>query len=303
MFMFYLKARIDEVKAQGIKEYYQVEDKVYSNKYQYFFYKGKNFEVNCFYSKNLFTVTFSSNNKETIIDEVEKFQLDYVINDTSEKTKYIDTSSQIGSDEVGVGDFFGPLIVVATYIENKDINYLSSLKIQDSKEMKDSYIKEIGLKLVKRIKNYVVSISAKKLSYLESLNMNKNNILSKSHNLAHNGIIKKYNITPNTIIYVDQFVPLNIYKNYVDADLVSNPLFFKTKGEKYFPSVAIASVIARYYLLKDFDKMKEIFGIEIPKGATSDVDKIYLQLVKKFGNELVDNYVKKYFSNYSRLNS
>ena len=159
--MFYLKARIDEVKAQGIKEYYQVEDKVYSNKYQYFFYKGKNFEVNCFYSKNLFTVTFSSNNKETIVDEAEKFQLDYVINDTNEKTKYIDTSSQIGSDEVGVGDFFGPLIVVATYIENKDINYLSNLKIQDSKEMKDSYIKEIGIKLVKRIKNYVVSISAK----------------------------------------------------------------------------------------------------------------------------------------------
>ena len=301
--MYYLKARIDEIKAQAIKEYYQVEDKIYSNKYQYFFYKGKNFELNCFYSKNLFTLTFSSKSKETIIDEAEKFQLEYSITDTSEKTKYIDLYNQIGSDEVGVGDFFGPLIVVATYLEYKDIKYLESLKIQDSKEMKDSYIKEIGPKLVKRIKNYVVSISAKKLSYLESLNMNKNNILSKSHNLAHLGIIRKYNINTNVIIYVDQFVDSINYKKYVDVDLVKNPIYFRTKGEIYFPSVAISSVIARYYLLKEFDKMKEVFGVEVLKGASSDVDKMYLSLVKKFGNSKVDEYVKKYFSNYTRLNS
>ena len=183
------------------------------------------------------------------------------------------------------------------------MKYLESLKIQDSKEMKDSYIKEIGPKLVKRIKNYVVSISAKKLSYLESLNMNKNNILSKSHNLAHLGIIRKYNINTNVIIYVDQFVDSINYKKYVDVDLVKNPIYFRTKGEIYFPSVAISSVSARYYLLKEFDKMKEVFGVEVLKGASSDVDKMYLSLVKKFGNSKVDEYVKKYFSNYTRLNS
>lgn len=301
--MFYLKARIDEIKAQGIKEYYKVEDKIYSNKYQLFYYKGKNFEVNCYYSKNLFTITFSSNNKEIIIDEAEKFQLEYIINDTNEKNKYIDTNNQIGSDEVGVGDYFGPIIVVSTYIENKDLDFLEKQKIQDSKSMKDSYIKEIGPKLAKRIKNYVISISPKKLSYLESIGMNKNNILSKTHNLSHIGIIKKYNLNPSTIIYVDQFVDLQNYKKYVDIDLVSNPIYFRTKGESYFPSVATSSVIARYYLLKEFEKMKDIFGINIPLGATSDVNKTYLHLIKKFGNDKVDNYVKTYFSNYNKLNN
>ena len=134
--MYYLKARIDDIKAAGIKEYYNVEDKVYANKYQFFFYKGKNFEVNCYYSKDLFTISFSSNDKDIIIDEAEKFQLDYVVsNSLDNSSKYIDENKQIGSDEVGVGDFFGPLIVVSSYIENKDMSFLTNLKIQDSKKI------------------------------------------------------------------------------------------------------------------------------------------------------------------------
>ncbi len=304
MYMYYLKARIDEIKALEIKDYYHVEDRSYSNKYQFFFYKGKSFEINCYYSKNLFTITFSSEYKDIIIDEAEKFLLDFVISNTNDnKTKYIDENNQIGSDEVGVGDFFGPLIVVSSYIESKDMDYLTSLKIQDSKKMKDNYIQDIGLKLVRRIKNYVVQVSPSKLSYLESIGMNKNNILSKIHNLSHAGIIKKYNLPSSTIIYVDQFVPQSNYKKYVESEIVPNQIYFHTSGESYFPSVAVSSVIARYYLLKAFDKLKELFGIEIPKGASDIVDKTYLKLIKKNKKEKVDEQVKQYFSNYSRLNS
>lgn len=35
---------------------------------------------------------------------------------------YEDTGIQIGSDEVGVGDFFGPMIVTAAYFTPSDMN-------------------------------------------------------------------------------------------------------------------------------------------------------------------------------------
>lgn len=302
--MYYLKSRIDEYKALEIKEYYHIPNMIYKNRYQYFYYKGKNFEVNCYYSKNLYTITFSSNDKLLITEEGEKFQLEYsIINTDDINNNFVDTNSQIGSDEVGVGDFFGPLIVVSSYIENKDMNFIESLKIKDSKKMKDSYISEIGVKIVRRIKNFVVKVSAEKLSSLEEIGMNKNNILAKCHNLAHDGIINKYNLNENIMVYVDQFVPINSYKKYVGNGLIKNPLHFKTSGETFFPSVAISSVIARYYFLQEFDKISKLFDIEIPKGAGSDVDKVYLLLRKKYKEKDVDKYVKKYFSNYKRLNS
>ena len=82
--MFYLKSRVNEIKAIEIKEYYNIQNQVYKNKYQFFYYKGKNFDVNCYYSKNLFTISYSSKYKEIIIDKAEKFQLEYNITNSDE---------------------------------------------------------------------------------------------------------------------------------------------------------------------------------------------------------------------------
>ena len=48
--------------------------------------------------------------------------------------KYMYCSS-IGSDEVGTGDYFGPIVVTASYVNIKDIDYLKSIKVTDSKKL------------------------------------------------------------------------------------------------------------------------------------------------------------------------
>ena len=42
------------------------------------------------------------------------------------ETDHIDIST-IGSDEVGTGDFFGPIVVTATFVSTKDFEFLNSL--------------------------------------------------------------------------------------------------------------------------------------------------------------------------------
>lgn len=49
----------------------------------------------------------------------------------------IGTMSILGSDEVGTGDFFGPMTVVAVYVDAKQIPLLKELGVKDSKNLND----------------------------------------------------------------------------------------------------------------------------------------------------------------------
>ena len=51
---------------------------------------------------------------------------------------------QIGSDEVGTGDFFGPVVVCAALVSQNDKEKLKELGVTDSKKMDDSLIMAIG---------------------------------------------------------------------------------------------------------------------------------------------------------------
>ena len=60
-------------------------------------------------------------------------------------------STAIGSDEVGTGDYFGPIVVTAAYVKREDIPFLESLGIKDSKKMTDEKILEVVPKFFKKI--------------------------------------------------------------------------------------------------------------------------------------------------------
>ena len=47
--------------------------------------------------------------------------------------------------------------------------------------------------------------------------------------------------------------------------------------------------------------MEKTLGTEIPKGAGIQVDKVFIQLVKKYGLEYMKNYVKTLFRNYKDI--
>lgn len=216
---------------------------------------------------------------------------------------YRNTDDQIGSDEVGVGDFFGPLVVCCARTSNSDIPLLKELKVTDSKKLKDQYIIKIAPILKEKIPNYVISMSAEKLSELVKSGINPHKALAICHNFTHKGIKEKYHISDLIPTYVDAFTTLKYYRLYLGDDLVSKNITLKTQGELAYPSVAVASIIARYTFLNSWKDMCDKLSYDIPKGANELTDKVYQQLCKKKGSELVDCYVKKFFANYKKAHT
>ena len=309
--MTYARFKTDLARAETIREFYHAQEIQDEKKpYEYFFVKKNQVIIHAYKNKkDIYTIVFQSED-DSAIEEANQFSNELTIT-RQENVKqdnlqdaYFDSwedfGKQIGSDEVGVGDFFGPLVVCATYIEPKDIDFLEKYQVNDSKKMKDPYILSIGPVLKRRLKNYVIMLSADKLSRLKEENFNIHKAMAKCHNLAQKGLMEKYQIPEETIVYIDQFAPEEEYKRLVQDDLISNPLYFRTRAESYFPSVAASSVIARSTFLKEWQRMEEDLHTSIPKGASSQVDKVYGRLSKTIEKEKLDRYVKRFFSNYKK---
>lgn len=304
--MTYAKIKVDQAKAEEIRDFYnarEITDEAHP--YEYFLAQKDGITIHAYKNrKEIYTIVFSG--FHGVREEAALFSANVTVEEVkdhpAEEEPYFDSwddlSDQIGSDEVGVGDFFGPLVVVASYVTAKDIPYLEKMKVNDSKKMTDEYILSIGAQLKRRIKNYVVLVSPKKLSELEEKKFGIHKTMAKCHNLAQIGVVRKYHLSSELLCYIDQFEPEERYRKLVGDEIITNPLFFRVRGESYYPSVAVSSVIARYTFLKEWEAMEERFHTVIPKGAGAQVDTVYHQLRKKYPAEVLDPYLKKYFRNY-----
>ena len=85
--------------------------------------------------------------------------------------------------------------------------------------------------------------------------------------------------------------------------MFSYNITFETKGESKYPSVALASVIARYAFLSEINKMSEALGRPIPLGAGPVVDRFAEELVREKGIDTLGSLAKLNFANYKRLYS
>lgn len=207
---------------------------------------------------------------------------------------------QIGSDEVGTGDFYGPICVCAAYVSKDKIKYLKSLGVNDSKKLSDEKIREIGKKLVKEIPYSQVSLGNEKYNELVLNNMNMNEMKSKLHNQVLSNLKKKFPKVSN--FFIDEFTPKEHYYQYLEGTKeVVKDLNFKTKGESYFPCVAVGSIIARYSFLQKMDLLSKKYGMEFPFGSSSKVDKFTEQFIKKFGKAELLKVCKSNFINYKKL--
>ena len=76
---------------------------------------------------------------------------------------------------------------------------------------------------------------------------------------------------------------------------------FKTKGESSYPSVALASVMARYAFLLEKQRLEEHYKMTFPFGAGTKADEFSKEFVKKYGLKEFEKICKKNFSNYQEI--
>lgn len=294
-----LTIKVNKAKILEIIDFYNIEPIENKDSYDLFHIRTMDgILIDGYKTKNLDSFTVIFKGEKTKIE----LEASIFVSDDSKKVlnspkHFLDCGEQIGSDEVGVGDFFGPIIVTASYFTKDDLTLIDKLKIKDSKKITDARILNIGKELSANIKHFTVMCSPKKVSMYSNKGYSTHWILAKLHNYAHIKLIEKYELPLDCVIYIDQFEKEVIYRRYVGDEIVENPLIFKTKGESYYPSVATSSVIARYEFLKYWENLEKHFDMEIPKGAGSKVDNAYKILLKKYDSNELDKYIKSFFRN------
>ena len=210
-------------------------------------------------------------------------------------------SSAVGSDEVGTGDYFGPIVVTATYVPKEEIEYLEKLGVGDSKKIDDEKILKITPEIAKKIKYRSVILTNKEYNEKYSNDINMNKIKAILHNRVLYQLVNEEKPKYDYII-VDEFAREQRYYYYLnDQKVVQRGITFITKAEDKNMAVACGSIISRYIFLKEFDKMCDEIHIPLPKGAGKDVDKMGEEVVEKYGEEKLKEIAKLNFKNTERI--
>ena len=215
-------------------------------------------------------------------------------------TKYFNQSTA-GSDEVGTGDYFGPIVVTACYVNKSDIPFLQELKVGDSKKIDDNTIRRLAPKIIKKIKYESIILDNESYNKYYKNNFNMNKIKSILHNKVLYKLVNSNSLEIDSIV-IDQFVNKNKYYEYIsDTPYLVKNITFLTKAEDQVPSVACASIISRYIFLNEIDKMSNQLGHDIPKGAGIEVDNFAKMIVNEKGKDILNKYVKLNFKNTEKV--
>ena len=203
----------------------------------------------------------------------------------------------IGSDESGKGDFFGPLVTAAVYVDEHSKKELQKIGVRDSKELVDSQIDILAVK-IKRILDgsfEVIFISPEKYNELYTKFNNVNKLLNWAHSKAIENLLEKYGAE---IVITDQFSKKEL--DITGKKIHNNVKFLQTPKAERFTAVAAASILARSSFNHWF-KDKAAKGLNLPKGASSAVDDYAKMLVKKSGRAVLDDLAKLHFKTLQKV--
>ncbi|BBW95337.1 ribonuclease HIII [Geobacillus icigianus] len=207
--------------------------------------------------------------------------------------------SAIGSDEVGTGDYFGPIVVAAAYVDRPHIANIAALGVKDSKQLSDEAIKRIAPAIMETVPHAVTVLDNAAYNRWQQTGMPQ----TKMKALLHNRTLAKLvdviaPIEPEAII-IDQFLERESYFRYLadETRIVRERVHCLPKAESVHVSVAAASIIARYVFLEEMARLSRTIGLPLPKGAGAVVDEAAARIIRVRGEKVLETCAKLHFAN------
>ncbi len=209
------------------------------------------------------------------------------------------TMSVIGSDETGTGDYFGPVTVAAVYVPTEKIALVQELGVKDSKMLTDTYIQQIAPDLMKVCPHSILTLRNDKYNSIQAKGYSQGKIKALLHNQALKHVLNKIAPATPQHILIDQFAERGVYYNYLknEKEIVRDHVLFSTKAENLHVAVATASILARYAFLKEMDRLADIVGFPLQKGASNKVDEMAARIWLKYGEATLRSITKWHFAN------
>ena len=197
----------------------------------------------------------------------------------------------IGTDEAGKGDYFGPLVVAGVLVDTSAARSFKELGIRDSKKLSDSVIKDLAARIKRNSPLSIVAIGPEKYNELYAKIGNLNRLLAWGHSRVIENILKKEQCN---YVLADQFG---------DEKFIVQALMEKGKKIQVIQSVraesnigvAAASILARAEFVQRLTALSLKYGINFPKGASSQVIEIGSEFVKRYGRERLNEVAKIHF--------
>lgn len=219
---------------------------------------------------------------------------------TGEKNYY--SLSHIGCDETGSGDFFGPLCVVACYIDERDYDWLMSLNIRDPKLMTPQEVIDIAREIKDRLVYSLLILDNSHYNQMAAAGHNLANIKAKLYNQAVTNVMQKVAIKVDKKV-VNQFVSPKTYYNYLKNEvIVVKDLSFEQKGEEQYLAIMCSSILSKYAFYQYFNNMSRSLKMKLPRGNTSSVvDHVAVTIAQKYGKKMLLKVTKTNMTNYKRI--
>jgi ribonuclease HIII len=205
---------------------------------------------------------------------------------------------RIGSDESGKGDFFGPLVIAAFFMPEGQEGVLRELGVKDSKRTSDGRCRELAGTLKRAYPFHsVVVIGPEKYNELWAKLRNLNRLLAWGHARAIENVLER---VPAGRAVTDQFGDEKFVRGALlqkgrEIELVQMP-----RAEED-PAVAAASILARAEFLARLDGLSKEAGVELPKGASAQVEAAAVRLVREKGPDILGKVAKVHFKTTVRV--
>ncbi|MFV0395800.1 MAG: ribonuclease HIII [Coprobacillaceae bacterium] len=221
--------------------------------------------------------------------------------DVLENTNRYFKASHIGCDETGSTDFFGPLCVVACYIDERDSEWLHSIGIKDPKTLSDQTVINIAREIKDRIIYSLLILDNSHYNNMAKEGNNLANIKAKLYNQAVTNVMQKLQL-PVKHKVINQFVSPKTYYNYLkDEVIVVKDLEFHQKGEEEYYAIMCSGILSRYAYLQYFTNMSKSLKMKLPRGTNASVDHTAVDIVNKYGIDMLNKVTKTNMTNFKRV--
>ncbi len=266
---------------------------------------GNQVKLLVFFGKNGVKKVLQGNESTDLFRKLKKIIFENDLFEDNSQNAYspsddeVDYNKYIGTDESGKGDYFGPLVVAAVYVDEISSLKLKELGVKDSKLLSDNLIKELEKKVQAAV-NYnfdIIIINPEKYNKLYESFGNLNKLLGWAHAKAIENLAPKINCTN---VISDKFGDEHIIKNELIKKKLELNLYQTPKAERYI-GVAAASILARAKVIHWFEFNSREQGHKIIKGASSDVNKIAKLIYSKKGEENLRKLIKFHFKNSKEI--
>jgi len=198
---------------------------------------------------------------------------------------------RIGIDESGKGDYFGPLVIAAVFVDATTQDELNLMQVRDSKKISDGRILEMAPDIRMICPHSIVAIGPQRYNELYAKIRNLNRLLAWGHAKALETLLEK--VSCGRAI-ADQFGDERLIVNALQDKGRSIVLEQRHKAESDL-AVAAASILARAEFLQRLKRLSDEIGTTLPKGASPAVELAGRMIVKKHGEERLRLVAKLHF--------